>query len=225
MENQNPYTVHSGDEFNGDERYSVLRGPEEWACWLTEPEDRSWVRDGKEVVDKLNDYHRENAQLKAELAQAKLSYDGAVAAHHEAKSQYRDLIEAHRRELAGWEAAHVALDRELGESKAREERLREALRALHALVKGECPSLLREDSGGDAVLDCAIEAVLKEGATMKSCRECVHGGNEIPGVPSKVYCFFPLPPWVKRVASSLVTIDIADYCSTYHPREERETQP
>ncbi len=105
------------------------------------------------------------AQLKAELAQAKLSYDGAVAAHHEAKSQYRDLIEAHRRELAGWEAAHVALDRELGESKAREERLREALRALYALVKGECPSLLRDDSGGDAVLDCAIEAVLKEAGT------------------------------------------------------------
>lgn len=60
---------------------------------------------------------QENAQLKEELAQAKRSYDGAVAAHHEAKSQYRDLIEAHRRELAGWEAAHVALDRELAQCR------------------------------------------------------------------------------------------------------------
>lgn len=73
---------------------------------------------------------QENAQLKEELAQAKRSYDGAVAAHHEAKSQYRDLIEAHRRELAGWEAAHVALDRDLAQATQREARLREALRML-----------------------------------------------------------------------------------------------
>ena len=60
---------------------------------------------------------------------------------------------------------------------------------------------------------------------MKSCKECVHGGNEIPGIPDRVYCNFPLPPWVKRVVSNLVAIDTARDCLTYHPREERETQP
>lgn len=39
-------------------------------------------------------------------------------------------------------------------------RLRKALHELHATVMGECPALLNEDSGGDAVLALAIEAAL-----------------------------------------------------------------
>ena len=38
--------------------------------------------------------------------------------------------------------------------------LREALSELYALVKGECPSLLNEDSGGDARLDMQIQEAL-----------------------------------------------------------------
>lgn len=38
--------------------------------------------------------------------------------------------------------------------------LRELLRELHALVQGECPSLLNEDSGGDAALASHIDAAL-----------------------------------------------------------------
>jgi hypothetical protein len=48
-------------------------------------------------------------------------------------------------------------------SLAAPEWLREALQLLgelHALVKGECPSLLNEDSGGDAALDIRIAAAL-----------------------------------------------------------------
>ena len=41
-------------------------------------------------------------------------------------------------------------------------RLREALSELHAQVQGECPSLLNDDSGGDAKLALEIEALLKE---------------------------------------------------------------
>ena len=53
--------------------------------------------------------------------------------------------------------------RALIEQQAKEiERLREALRELHAVVKGECASLLNEDSGGDAELAIEIEALLKE---------------------------------------------------------------
>jgi hypothetical protein len=46
------------------------------------------------------------------------------------------------------------------EATAREAVLRDALEELHAGVCGECPSLLNEDSGGDARLDAAIEAAL-----------------------------------------------------------------
>lgn len=35
-----------------------------------------------------------------------------------------------------------------------------ALEELYAVVKGECPSLLNEDSGGDAELSLEIESVL-----------------------------------------------------------------
>lgn len=34
------------------------------------------------------------------------------------------------------------------------------LKELRALVRGECPSLLNEDSGGDARLDLAIDAAI-----------------------------------------------------------------
>lgn len=40
------------------------------------------------------------------------------------------------------------------------ERLRLSLRELYAMVKGECPSLLNEDSGGNARLDAQIGALL-----------------------------------------------------------------
>lgn len=40
--------------------------------------------------------------------------------------------------------------------------LREALRELHAVVCGECPSLLDEDSGGDARLALQIEEALTD---------------------------------------------------------------
>ena len=39
---------------------------------------------------------------------------------------------------------------------------RALLRELVALVRGECPSLLNEDSGGDAKLSCDIDEALKE---------------------------------------------------------------
>ena len=35
--------------------YDLLIGPEGFQCFLGEPEDRTWWRDGKEVVAKLNE--------------------------------------------------------------------------------------------------------------------------------------------------------------------------
>lgn len=49
------------------EDYDVLIGPDGFQCFLGEPEDRCWRRDGKAVVDELNRLHAEIARLKGEL--------------------------------------------------------------------------------------------------------------------------------------------------------------
>ena len=52
--------------------------------------------------------------------------------------------------------------RQLDEAADEIARLREMLSELHDLVWGECPSLLNEDSGGDAGLDLRINAALED---------------------------------------------------------------
>jgi hypothetical protein len=48
-----PYKSETDDK-NG---YDTLYGPDGFECTLTEPEDRTWGRDGKDVVEKLNAQH------------------------------------------------------------------------------------------------------------------------------------------------------------------------
>ena len=50
----------------------------------------------------------------------------------------------------------------LAQYEDREKRLASALREIHATVKGECPSLLDEDTPGNARLDLEIESLLTE---------------------------------------------------------------
>ena len=54
------------------------------------------------------------------------------------------------------------LEEKLAESERKCERLKAMLHSLHALVWGECPSLLNEDSGGSGHLDADIRAEFKE---------------------------------------------------------------
>lgn len=55
--------------------------------------------------------------------------------------------------------------KEANDKQAKEiAKLRGVLSELHAQVQGECPSLLNEDSGGDAKLALDIESLLKEQA-------------------------------------------------------------
>ena len=49
-----------------------------------------------------------------------------------------------------------------GFSREQVKPLVEALRELYAQVKGECPSLLNEDSGGDGMLDIEIKDLLAQ---------------------------------------------------------------
>jgi uncharacterized coiled-coil protein SlyX len=53
-----------------DFRYT-LHGPDGFDSTLGEPEDCSWVRDGKDAVDRLNDQHDTIATLRRELAEAR----------------------------------------------------------------------------------------------------------------------------------------------------------
>lgn len=59
------HVATEGDEFN------VLIGPNGFRCELGEPEDRTWVRDGSDVVDELNRLH--------ELLQANTFHRDSVA--------------------------------------------------------------------------------------------------------------------------------------------------
>ena len=54
---------------------------------------------------------------------------------------------------------------------ARELELQRCLHELVATVRGECPSLLNEDSGGDARLSLAIDEVLNTCSTATHLRE------------------------------------------------------
>ncbi|MBK7546218.1 MAG: hypothetical protein IPN65_03960 [Elusimicrobia bacterium] len=64
--------------------------------------------------------------------------------------------------ISAWDNGYAAgFKAGLDEEIAKVERLRFVLKELHALVWGEAPSLLCEDSGGDALLDCKILEVLE----------------------------------------------------------------
>jgi hypothetical protein len=58
------------------------------------------------------------------------------------------------------EPANVEMFDALANIQPKHEELRRLLTDLTALVRGECPSLLNEDSGGDARLALAIDAAL-----------------------------------------------------------------
>ena len=53
-------------------------------------------------------------------------------------------------------------DRVMIEDDKKLERMRAALENLHAMVLGECPSLLNEDSGGNGLLAIEIEDLLRQ---------------------------------------------------------------
>ena len=43
--------------------YDLLIGPNDFECWLGEPEDCTWSRDGEPVVNELNRLHNEVQRL------------------------------------------------------------------------------------------------------------------------------------------------------------------
>lgn len=70
---------YSKRDYDGSQ-YDVLYGPSGEVTTLTEPEDRCWSRDGKPVVDLLNNHHAELTALRQENARLKAE-NFALAAH------------------------------------------------------------------------------------------------------------------------------------------------
>ena len=58
-----------GDQIRRDwsETYDMLVGPDGFECLLTELEDRTWSRDGKSAIRRLNEQHAEIERLRAEV--------------------------------------------------------------------------------------------------------------------------------------------------------------
>lgn len=84
------YYVEWDEDCDWDESYDMLRGPDGFECLLTEPEDRIWLRDGRPVIEKLNEQAVTIATLTARLAAAEAARDEArrfLAAAHVALSE------------------------------------------------------------------------------------------------------------------------------------------
>lgn len=73
-----------------DSDYSVLLGPDGFECVLTEPEDRTWGRDGSIVIDRLNEQYERIQSFIAELACIRILLQAAT---DELKELKRELLE------------------------------------------------------------------------------------------------------------------------------------
>ena len=56
-------TWEEEEDIVADNNYRTLVGPNGFECCLCEPEDRTWLRDGKAVVEELNRLHDKIAEL------------------------------------------------------------------------------------------------------------------------------------------------------------------
>lgn len=82
--------------------YPELAGPAGFSCTLTEPEDRTWGRDLRPVVARLNEFHFEVEQLMADrerLRKALIQASGWME-RAQAGMETTTLDEAQRRILA-----------------------------------------------------------------------------------------------------------------------------
>lgn len=97
-------------------------------------------------------YEHDTALLEAALALVE------AAQIERSQSGQIQFLDAKCAEL---DAENARLNRSISDVTRERDALRGALSELHAMVWGECPSLLDEDSGGTARLDIAIRELLK----------------------------------------------------------------
>lgn len=96
------------------------------------------------------------------------------------------------RHLVWWEKAsmenEVHLNNERTKAWEQRDKLLSALKELYALVWGECPSLLNEDSGGDVKLDEAVKKAIDfvEGIEQTHRLSCMRCGKSYEDFPLDV---------------------------------------
>jgi len=82
------YTINDTPQDYDDDRFGCrLTGPDGFECQLGEPEDRTWSRDGRDAVDRLNAQHVRIAALEEGLREALR----LVRTHEEGCSMYLSL--------------------------------------------------------------------------------------------------------------------------------------
>lgn len=79
------------------DEYDMLVGPGGFECLLTEPEDRTWYRDGSDVVDKLNEQHVRIEVLLSWLEDAveflgQEARKAAISNRFDAAKRMRDMV-------------------------------------------------------------------------------------------------------------------------------------
>ena len=104
----------------------------------------------------IEELHQQAGKLRSEVAALK-----AESAEHKRLWERRiDESRGLNARIFAAESELSALKSRLQAAEEREGRLEAALRELHAIVLGESPALLNEDSGGDARLAWEIKELL-----------------------------------------------------------------
>lgn len=104
----------------------------------------------------INDFNRDSARsiLRALLKRINIDHranqEGAALTVEAIQEDLKSMRDSRDRMKEAWESAEIDLNR-----------CKTALTELRAIVKGECPSLLNEDSGGNGELDLQIAELLK----------------------------------------------------------------
>lgn len=91
------YVVDGMDEKDVSDDYQILRGPGEFECVITEPEDRTFGRDLSSIVDKLNEQQDEidrlrdmENNLRAEILGYKMNSEAMDQVKAEVEQRTRD---------------------------------------------------------------------------------------------------------------------------------------
>ena len=107
---------------------------------------------------KLDKLQAENLGLAVRREEYDRTVELLVEAQEERDSLKVSLATATEERIAGRRNMQAEIDR----LASKLDRMRSALHELHATVRGECPSLLNEDSSGNGQLAVEIEDLLQE---------------------------------------------------------------
>ena len=122
------YNCQSGDEY-GDPCYEVLKGPDGFECWITEPEDRTFDRDLSPVVQRLETLEQTINEQRALIN----NLEKTEVIYHEKIHDLETTVEKQRAAIDGYKGQLRLQDGEIEEQKAEIARLTKARNEFRAL--------------------------------------------------------------------------------------------